>query len=364
MDGSSRSGRYYRILPNGAHPENRAFVALPYRTIPHSLHEPAPSTVCVVTDLDQRVACKWCRAQSPVAARTCERCGAPLDVRDVVSDSGWRQAPRIRDLTEVSFGNSTFQMDGTVVPVADVNLGAGDSVFFEHHVMLWKEEQVPMSVMTAPGGMKRLLGTMPFVLSIAHGPGRVSFSRDVAGRAGRPTRRSRRRARLREHAMIMATTNLTYSFEKLGGGHEGDHGGWTGMYLDRFRAGDVPGLLLLHGYGNVLERTLAEGESIQVEPGGFFYKDAAVTVEPVTHKLVPEGAGGMQSAKNIASRGMAGLKALRQMKKEGLGGLLSGDVLQTASGVITGPGLTLMRLKGPGRVGIQSMYMNHGSGAE
>ena len=33
-----------------------------------------------------------------------------------------------------------------------------------------------MSVMAAPGGMKRVLAGMPFVLSMAHGPGRVSFS--------------------------------------------------------------------------------------------------------------------------------------------------------------------------------------------
>ena len=34
-------------------------------------------------------------------------------------------------------------------------------------------------------------------------------------------------------------------------------------------------------------------------------------------------------------------------------------MLQQAGGVLTGPGLTLMRLTGPGRVGIQSMYMEH-----
>jgi uncharacterized protein (AIM24 family) len=264
----------------------------------------------------------------------------------------------------VKFGNSALQVDGSVVPVADVLLGADDSVFFEHHVMLWKDETVPMSVMTAPGGMKRLLGTMPFVLSIAHGPGRVSFSRDSPGELVVLPVDPGVELDVREHAMIVATTNLSYSFEKLGGGLKATMAAGTGMYLDRFRAGDTPGLLLLHGYGNVLERTLAEGETIQVEPGGFFYKDAAVTVEPVTHKLVPENATGMQGAKNVATRGMAGLKALRKLQKEGIGGLLSGDVLQTASGVFTGPGLTLMRLRGPGRVGIQSMYMNHGSGAE
>jgi hypothetical protein len=37
--------------------------------------------------------------------------------------------------------------------------------------MLWKDENVSMSVMTAPGGMKRLLGDLPFVLSVARGTG-------------------------------------------------------------------------------------------------------------------------------------------------------------------------------------------------
>src|SRR5262249_11948513 len=134
-----------------------------------------------MTVADQRVACKWCRAQSPASERTCERCGAPLDLRDAVTDSGWRQAPRLRDLTEVSLGASVFQIDGTVVPVADVDLAAGDSIFFEHHVMLWKEEQVHMSVMSAPGGAKRMLTDLPFVLSVASGPGRLSLSRDAPG---------------------------------------------------------------------------------------------------------------------------------------------------------------------------------------
>ena len=69
----------------------------------------------------------------------------------------------------------------------------------------------------------------------------------------------------------------------------------------------------------------------------------------------------MQGARSLASRGMAGLKALKALRKEGIEGALSGTVMQTASGVLTGPGLTLMRLTGPGRVGIQSMYMDHGS---
>jgi uncharacterized protein (AIM24 family) len=163
---------------------------------------------------------------------------------------------------------------------------------------------------------------------------------------------------LREHAMLVATSTLTYSFEKLGG-LKATMAAGTGMYLDRFVASEQPGLLLLHGYGNVLDRTLAEGETIEIEPGGFLYKESSVVVDSITHKFNPES--GMQGAKSIASRGLAGLKAARQLKKEGLSGLLSGEVLQTASGVLTGPGITLMKLTGPGRIGIQSMYVNHGA---
>ena len=78
-------------------------------------------------------------------ATACRACGAPLDVRNLVSESGWREAPRIRDMTEIHFNSSTCQVEGEVVPVAEINLGQGDAIFFEHHVMLWKDERVPLS---------------------------------------------------------------------------------------------------------------------------------------------------------------------------------------------------------------------------
>ena len=47
-------------------------------------------------------------------ALQCASCAAPLNVKDKVSDSGWREAPRLRDMQEFKFGNSTLQVDGTV----------------------------------------------------------------------------------------------------------------------------------------------------------------------------------------------------------------------------------------------------------
>jgi uncharacterized protein (AIM24 family) len=314
-----------------------------------------------VTLTDERLSCRWCRAQSPATARTCERCGAPLDSRDVVSDSGWRQAPRVRDLTEVSFGASTFQVDGTVVPVADVDLGEGEAVFFEHHVMLWKDEQVAVSVMDSPGGARRMVSDLPFVLSVAHGPGRLSCSRDAPGEMVVLPVDEGVELDVREHAMVLATSSLTYGFEKLPGLKATLVTG-SGMYLDRFKAASGPGLLLLHGYGNVLERTLAGGETIEVEPGGFLYKDASVNLAPTTYKLAPEGtSSATQSVKGLAGRGLAGLRAAKALRKEGIQGIFSADVLSQAGAVLTGPGITLMKVSGPGRVGIQSMYRDHGS---
>ena len=118
---------------------------------------------------------------------------------------------------------------------------SGDSVFFEHHVMLWKDEDVFMSVMTAPGGMKRLLGDLPFVLSVARGPGRVSFSRDSPGELIVKPIDSGVELDVREHAMVWRRPALTYSFEKLGAGLKATLAAGTGMYLDRFTATESPG---------------------------------------------------------------------------------------------------------------------------
>jgi uncharacterized protein (AIM24 family) len=314
-----------------------------------------------VSDVAQRIDCRWCHGQSPTSARSCQRCGAPLDSRNVVTDAGWRQAPKIRDLTEVQIGASRYQLDGTVVPVAEAELAPGETAFFEHHAMLWKDFSVAMTVMDTPGGAKRILAGMPFVLSVAHGPGRVSFSRDAPGELVVLPLDPGVELDARGHAMLLASGNVTFTFEKVQGLKSMMAAG-TGLYLDRFVAQGSTGLLVLHGYGNVLERALGDGETIDVEPGGFLYKDAAVTMALTTISLTPEGANqGVQAVKGIAGRGLGALKAARQLTKAGagIGGLISSGGLQAAASVFSGPGITLMRLTGPGRVGIQSMYMHH-----
>jgi uncharacterized protein (AIM24 family) len=262
----------------------------------------------------QRLACTWCQAQSPPDATTCIACGAPLDVQNVVSDSGWRAAPRLRDMTEIRFGHSTCQVEGEIVPVAEITLGEKDAIFFEHHVMLWKDPDVVMGVMPLQGGVKRALAGMPFIVSIASGNGRIAFSRDAAGELIVMPLHPSMELDVREHAFLLASHSIEFSYTRVQGLRNILFGG-QGMFMDRFVTRGAPGLLILHGYGNVFERKLAKGESILLEPGAFLYKDASVTMNVETQKL--------------------------------------------STGLFGGVGMNLARMTGPGRLGIQSMYHHH-----
>jgi uncharacterized protein (AIM24 family) len=261
-----------------------------------------------------RIECQWCKAQNDEGRTSCVTCGAPLDKQNLVTDSGWSEAPRLRDMTEFRFSNSTCQIEGEIVPVAEMALSEGDSVFFEHHVMLWKEYTVPLSAMNLGGGMKRMLGGMPHMLSVAHGPGRIAFSRDATGEVVVLPLHPSMEIDVREHAFLAGTHSLDYSFVRLKGLSNLVHGG-EGMYMDRFVTKGEPGLLLLHGYGNVFQKTLQAGEKILLEGGGFLYKDSSVQLNTVQQKI----------RSGLSSHSMY-----------------------------------LAEMTGPGRVGIQSMYVHHG----
>ncbi len=198
--------------------------------------------------------------------------------------------------------------------MAEIDLAAGDAVFFEHHVLLWKDETAPLSTMPTGGGLKRMMAGMPFVVSVAHGPGRVAFSRDATGEVVVLPLHPSMELDVREHAFLVASHTISYSFVRLKGMTNVLHG--NGMYMDRFVTNQAPGILLLHGYGNVFQRTLGPGEKILVEPGGFLYKDSSVEMD-VQQQAVKTG-------------------VLRH-------------------------GMYLAEMTGPGRVGIQSMYVHHGS---
>lgn len=91
--------------------------------------------------------------------------------------------------------------------------------------------------------------------------------------------------------------------------------GGTGFFIDQFTANSDDGIVWVHGYGNVFEVTLQPGEQIDIEPGGWVYKDRTVRMDTQMQRL---------NTGLFASAGQ----------------------------------LVWNRFTGPGRIGLQSMYIH------
>ena len=124
------------------------------------------------------------------------------------------------------------------------------------------------------GLKRRVFGGMPLLLLEAQSAGEIAFSRDAPGhivalhlqpgegdhrpRAPVPRRHRRRPVRLqpdqglRQHALRRR------------------------LLRRPVLAGDHEGVVWIHGYGNVFEKTLEPGETIDIEPGGWVYRDHTV----------------------------------------------------------------------------------------
>jgi len=226
--------------------------------------------------------CSWCGMASDGTTLSCPACGAAVNVKSVVSRSGWAELPGRRDMAKLQFGNSFCQIEGTYVPVADMNLAADDWVYFSHHVLLWMDTQVKVSAMSLKGAWKRMLAGMPLIMTQAVGPGRIAFSRDAPGEMISLPLQPGQAVDVREHLFMVATGSVTYDWFQSNvwfttkEGDESETHYPLGMLLDRFQAPQYPGLLLLHASGNVFVRTLKAGETILVKPTAFLFKDTSV----------------------------------------------------------------------------------------
>jgi len=211
-----------------------------------------------------------------------------------------------------SFAGVTYHLDGELVPVLTVELGAVP-VYFEHHVLLWKDTQTEIGIKSLSGVFKRVLSGMPVFMTEARGHGRVAFSRDGAGHVFGMHLSQGQSLDVREHQFLAATDQLDYTFQRVKGVANMMLGG-TGFFIDTFSAHRGDGILWLHGYGNVFEVFLNVGEEIDIEPGGWIYKDHSVQMETQFQKF---------STGIFASAGQ----------------------------------LVWNRFRGPGRVGLQSMSL-------
>jgi uncharacterized protein (AIM24 family) len=211
-----------------------------------------------------------------------------------------------------TYSDLTYHIEGEVVPVLHVELGHAP-IYFEHHVLLWKDPSVGIDIKPLKGAYKRMIAGMSVFVTQAHGPGNIGFSRDGAGHVFALHLTQGQAIDVREHQFLAATDSMDYAYTRVRGFKNIMVGG-TGFFIDTFTCRQNEGIVWLHGYGNVFEVMLAEGQQIDIEPGGWIYKDANVRMETTTQKL--------------------------------------------ATGFLASAGsLFWNRFTGPGRIGVQSMYL-------
>jgi uncharacterized protein (AIM24 family) len=226
--------------------------------------------------------CPYCRQASDPSNPTCPLCGAPVDIKAVVSDSGWVEQPAIRDMAKIQFGQSHVQITGTRVPTAEFTLAPQDWIYFGHHTLLWTEPQVRMQTMKMKGGWNRVMAGIPLYMLQAQGPGHIALSDNHAGEVVALPLHHGQSMWVREHRLLCATGNVGYDWDAnhvwftTGTGDDKEWHYPMGQYGDTFTASGGPGLLLLHSPGNTFIRDLQRGQSLLVQPSSLLYKDASV----------------------------------------------------------------------------------------
>jgi uncharacterized protein (AIM24 family)/predicted enzyme related to lactoylglutathione lyase len=211
-----------------------------------------------------------------------------------------------------TFAGVTYHVDGELVPVLHLELDRVP-VYFEHHIILWKDPAVTIALKPLKGAFKRMLSGMAIFMTEARGPGRIAYSRDGVGHVFALHLKAGESLDVREHQFLAATDGIDFTYTRVKGFTNILFGG-SGLFIDTFSCPHGEGILWLHGYGNVFEVTLGAGEQIDIEPGGWIYKDRSVNMETTWAKL--------------------------------------------STGLLGGASFSLNRFTGPGRVGIQSMYLH------
>ena len=225
-------------------------------------------------------------------------------------------APKLlpTQITEGSAPGLSYRLEGELVPALHMALDGQVPVYFEHHVLLWKYPSLQIGLHPLKKGLKRrMLGGMPLLLLEAQSAGELAFSRDAPGHIAPLHLQPGHGIVVREHQFLAATANVQYDYSRIKGFANMMYGG--GFWVDEFFAADQEGVVWVHGYGNVFEKELEPGETIDIEPGGWLFRDHSVSM----------------------SQEVYGFKT----------GLMSG-----------GGSLVFNRFTGPGRVGLQSAYFH------
>ena len=207
----------------------------------------------------------------------------------------------------------SYRLEGELVPVLHMKLDGTVPVYFEHHALLWRYPDLQIGLHPLKKGLKaRVFGGLPLLQLETQSAGEVAFSRDASGHVAAVHLQPGEGIMVREHQFLAATNAIQYDYSRQKGFANMMMGG--GFFVDEFMAADQEGVVWIHGYGNLFEKVLGDGEVIDVDPGGWVYRDHSVQM----------------------SQQVQGFKT----------GFLSSGAGQ----------LVFNRFTGPGRVCLQSMY--------
>ena len=270
--------------------------------------------------------CQKCGAPTLDNSNFCPVCGAALPLGQLPGHGSSLPANPsyiVAARQVIQVGDVSIEVEGGLVPIANVHLGGVYSIYFEHHILLWKQQSVSIGVRGRQGMARRFFAGMPIFLSEARGNGNIAVSRESVGQIVAIPLAPGQSIEVREHQFLLATSSVEYGYTSVGSVATAlftRTGSRSGLFVDRFSGGTESGVVLLHGYGNVFEKVLEPGEALDVEPGAWLWKDSSVQMSATS--LVGSGHGGLIAA---------------------LGNLASGA------------SISLNRFVGPGAIGIQSM---------
>ncbi|MBV8600567.1 MAG: AIM24 family protein, partial [Candidatus Eremiobacteraeota bacterium] len=200
--------------------------------------------------------CPSCQAAIPDQARFCPNCGAPAPAAIGVGSYSEPVPETDNPKEPITLGDMTIRIEGELVPAVDIELGRQQSIYFEHHILLWKQPNVTLGFMGIQNAAKRFFAGLQIFISTAQGPGNIALSREAPGQIVALRLKPGQMIDVREHQFLLATSAVDYDFYWQQG-LANVFFSRTGLFIDRFSAKSGEGLVLLHGYGNVFEKQLA-----------------------------------------------------------------------------------------------------------
>ncbi|MBN1641610.1 MAG: TIGR00266 family protein [Anaerolineae bacterium] len=267
--------------------------------------------------------CHECGAEVEAGKRFCPHCGASLtgapdDVTAFIPQAGARIDLPDPSVSYTGQGSSglKYQMIGTTLQAVTIELHPGQEVYSESGGMAWMSANVKMEAKTA-GGLGKMLGRMftgesLFLVDyeVERGTGIVAFASEFPGKIVPVDLAPGQEIIAQKDAFMCAEKSVdvkVHFHKRLGAGFFGGEG----FLLQRFTG---PGLVFTEFDGEIVEYTLEANQTMMVDTGYVAMFEPTVDFD---------------------------IEMVRGIKNIFFGG----------------EGLFLARLRGPGRIWLQTMPM-------